>query len=504
MAELQRASVRAIVEETSIGVLKAPTSGTDFVPLRPGFSLTSSIDELENDEILNDIGSSKNLTGLERPEGEHPAYLKNSEVAGTAPETALFYKSALGGQTTAAAEYDTVASSTAGTATARAVIKVDTAEGATFSEGEALLIQDGVNGYSIRNVYSISSNDLSLNFNLDAAPAAGVLLGRATLFTPQASNLPSFSVWDYGGNGGYIQAQAGCRTSEIAMSFPTGEQAEVNFNFAGTETFFNPAIVVATNKYIDFEDDGGVVQAVLDEEIFKSPIAFIDHVVSKMDAASVDAITGSYDSETGKFTLTSDGTTFELLWNTGAQAANSAKTILGFNNADKTGATFYTSDNAMNLAAPYTPTYDNATNIVIKGAQLFVGSFSDNVCRPFTNADVNITIEQEDVLSACAASGVSEKLPVRRVATLEATVVLPRYEAHLFDKFINNKDASLMLNAGQKDSAGNWVKTKCVNVFMPQATLTQHDVGGDTVVELTLSARGYISGTKKDIYINYV
>ena len=85
-----------------------------------------AVDELENDEILNDIGGSKNLTGLERPEGEHPAYLKNSEQTGVAPEVALLIKSAFGGQTTASAELDTVAASTAGTATARAVIKVDT------------------------------------------------------------------------------------------------------------------------------------------------------------------------------------------------------------------------------------------------------------------------------------------------------------------------------------------------------------------------------------------
>ena len=46
MSELQRASVFAIVEETTVGELKAPTSGSDAIPLRSGFSQTSSLERI--------------------------------------------------------------------------------------------------------------------------------------------------------------------------------------------------------------------------------------------------------------------------------------------------------------------------------------------------------------------------------------------------------------------------------------------------------------------------
>lgn len=504
-SELQRASVFAIVEETTTGTLKAPASGADFVPLRAGFSQTSAVEELESDELLDDIGASKGLVGLETPEGTHPAYLKHSEVEGQAPEVGLLYESAMGDKSIASTQYNTVAGSTAGTSAVRAVVNVDAGEGATFEVGEALLIKDGTNGYSIRNIYSIATDALSLGFNLTSAPGTGIDLGKAVLYKPAATGHPSFSAWLYGGNGGYVQAVAGCRTSEISATFPAGQQAEVEFSYQGVESFKNPVEITATTKYIDFVDDGGTKVAILDEGIYKSPVAFAAHVQAKMAAASVDVITCAYVSTTGKYTTASDGTTFSLLWNTGVNTANSAATKLGDTTAaDRTGATSYVSGSAQSLVAPFTAVYDGATNIVVKNAELMVGTFSDNICRDASEVTLTVSAEQEIVECICAESGVLERLIVARAVQLEATLILQRYEAHLFDSFINNTGVSVMMNAGQKDSSGNWVAGKCFNAYMPQATLTQHETGGDTIVELTITAKGYISGTKKDLYINFI
>lgn len=504
MSELQRASVFAIVEETTVGTLKAPSSGSDFVPLRAGFSQTSSLEELASDELVNDIGATKSLTGLEIAEGSHPAYLKHSEVEGQEPEIGLLYESAFGAKTVNATEYDVVSGSTAGTSSAAATLVVDTGEGVNFEIGQAVLIKDATNGYSIRNVYGISTDTLTLNFNLSAAPASGTNLGKAILYKPAASGHPSFSAWAYGGNGGYIQAVAGCKTSEINYTLTAGQQAEVEFSYVGVETFKNPVVITATTKYIDFVDTGGTKVAILTEGSYKSPIAFAEHVASVMDAASVDTITCVYNSLTGKY-LTTGGATFSLLWNSGTNTANSAATKLGDTTAaDRTGATNYTSTNAINLAAPYTPAYDNAQNIVVKNAEFMVGSFSDNICRAASEVRINIGIEQEDVTSICAVTGKLETLPTAREVTIEADLILRRYETHLFDKFINNKDVAAMVNAGQNTSAGNWIAGTCFNFYLPQATLTQHENSGDTVVLVTVTAKGYISGTKKDCYQNFV
>jgi len=504
MAELQRASAFAIKKEVTVGTLIAPTVGADAIPLRAGFSQTSAVEEIVSDELLNDIGASKSLTGLESPAGSHPAYLKHSQVEGQEPEIGLLYESAFGAKSIASVEYDTVAASTAGTTAARAVIKVGVGEGASFEVGEALMIKDGTNGYSIRNIHSISGDDLTLNFNINAAPALGVNLGKAVLYRPVASGHPSFSAWLYGANGGYTQAIAGCRTSEIAMTFPAAEQAEVSFSYEGVESYFNPVQVTATNRFIDFVDDGGTKVATLTAGFYKTPIAFAAHVQAVMRAASVDIITVTYSNVTGKYTLLSDGTTFSLLYNTGTNTANSAAVLLGDTTAaNRTAAVTYTGANAISLVFPFTASYDDATNIVVKGAQLFVGDFHENVCRAATNVSITIGTPQEAVLSICASSGVSERLINAREVTLEATLVLERYESGLFDKFINNGDAVVMMNAGQKDSAGNWAPGKCVNLTMLQATITQHETGGDTIVEVTLSAKGYLTSTRKDIYLNF-
>ena len=46
MAELQRASVLAIKEETTVGELIEPTAGSDFIPLRPGSTIDTEFDQV--------------------------------------------------------------------------------------------------------------------------------------------------------------------------------------------------------------------------------------------------------------------------------------------------------------------------------------------------------------------------------------------------------------------------------------------------------------------------
>jgi len=245
----QRATVAAIKLETTTGELIAPTAAGDFIPLKSGYSLVPELEELNSEEIVNSLAMAKSYTGKESPKGSHGAYLKHSETEGTAPETALLIKSALGAQADAAAEYNTVAGSTT------AVINVDTGEGASYQLGEALLIKDSTNNYSIRNISSITNDALTLNFEVGTAPEAGVDLGKANLFYPATSGHPSYSYWLYSASGGAIQAAAGCKTTSIAMDFTAGQQATIDYTFEGTEFYFNPVTVSAANNKLDITDD---------------------------------------------------------------------------------------------------------------------------------------------------------------------------------------------------------------------------------------------------------
>ncbi len=501
MAEIQRASVFAIKEESTAGSLVEPSVGADFIPLRSGFTLEPGLEELESDELLNSIGAAKSTVGKESPSGSHNAYLKNSEVEGQAPEAGLLLHSSLGGKDVKVGEEATDAGSTT------SVVEIAASGGANYQVGNALLLKDGVNGWAIRNISSLAGDSATLNFNLENAPASGVSLGLPSLYYPQASGHPSYSAWLYTANGAAVQAVAGARTASVSFNMPAGQFAEINFSYSGSEYFYNPVVVSASNNKIDFTDDFGTVVATFETKVYKTPIDFAAEVASKMTAASVgsgnDTISCSYSSSTGKYTISSNGSTLSLLWQSGANTANSAKSLLGFDNLDETGATSYVSDSALSLSASLTPAYDDADNIVVKGAELMIGDADDNFCREASSMSFSVETPPTDIDDICSQSGVKEKLILQRQVTMSATLTLKKYEVDLFQKFINGDGLQVMANIGPK-SGGNWVAGKCVNVYMGNATISSHVVSGDDFAIIELSAKAYVTSARKDFFVNFI
>jgi hypothetical protein len=496
---LQRGSVFAIKEETTAGELVVPSAGSDFIPLRSGFAMEYTVEELVSEELLNDEGRAKGASGFENVSGTHTAYAKASEVSGTAPDADLLYKSCLGGKSVAGAEYDTVAASTT------TLIKVDTGEGATFEQGEALLIQDAVNGYSIRNIDSISGNDLSINFALANAPGIGVLLGRSVLYKPGSDHTP-FSAWLYNGNGGAIQAAAGCRATGLTLNFAAGQQAEVEFTYEGSKYYYNPIIVTTgTNDSFDITDDAVTDANIIIPAGIYNPIELAAAIQTALNAASSEDYTCTYSNSTGKFTIaTTTSSLFSILWNTGSLAADSIGPSLGFSvAADDTGALTYTSDNAVSLAAAYTPAYDNATNLVVKDAEFFIGDTTDNLCRCARNLSLQIATPVTNVESICSETGIQEKAILSREVTLTAELIVGKYDVQLFEKLKSNTGVKAMFNLGPK-SGGNYVKGKCLNVYLQNATVTQHTLTGDDFLLLNLTLKGYVTSTQKDVFINMI
>lgn len=507
MAESVKASVFAIEKQDSVGVLKAPQSGSSFIPLRAGFGMTAAFETLESDELLDDIGSAEPAIGKETPSGTHPIYLKHSQQEGVEPEVGLLFESLLGAKSVSGTEYSTDAGSTAGDENARATLAMGSDEEDNFEVGKAVLVKDATNGFSIRNVREVDSvgNALKLNFNLENAPASGVALGKPILYKPASTGHPNFSAWLYSANGAAVQAQKDCLTNSISMEFAAGQYATGEFGYSGTESFYNPFIIGASNKYIDFVDDGGTKVAILEETVYKTPQDLADAIATRMTAASDDVISCSYDDSTGKFTMSSDGATFSLLWDTGANSANSVGATLGFTvSADDTGATTYTSDNAIDLSAQFSVVYDNSTNITVKGAELLVGSFDDIECIKSTTVSFSIEKSTVDADSICADSGVAEKVPENRTSSMTATTHMKKYSSKNFDRFKDNETVEVMLNVGPKDGAGDWIPGKCMNIYMPKAKINQHDLTGDTFVTIDLGVNGFVTSDVKDIYVNFV
>lgn len=498
VASVQRATVFAVKKETTVGSLISPSAGTSFVPLRTGFSLSSTFDELASDELVNDIGATKGSVGKETPSGSHPFYMKHSEVEGQEPNYGIMIESCMGGKVAHATEYDTTAASST------TVLKMPGGEGANFEEGQAVLIKDAVNGYSIRNIESISTDDLTLSFATTIATPTNVNLGKAIHYKPAATGHPSYSVFAYRANGAVKEAIAGCRTTAMNLTAASGQFLEGTFEYAGSSYYLNPIEIVAGNKYIDFVDTVGTKAAIIDLGFYKSPIDLASAIETALNAVSANTHTVTFSSVTGKFTLTG-GATFSLLWLTGTNNAASVGTTIGFAvAADDTGATTYTADNELSYVAPYTVDYDDATNIVVKSAELMIGSATENFCRKASTLSLSIATPVTDVDSICSDSGVLEKLILSREATMTATILLEKHEVNLFNNFIKNNRVKVAGNFGPKTGAGNWIPGKCVNFYMNNATISSHVIGGDEIITLEVSAKGYVTADKKDIHINFV
>lgn len=516
MAEVTRNSVLALVAETTRGTAVAPSGVTDYTALQEDVELSPSFDELENAELASSIGQKQNTLGTERPEMSFSHYMRAGGTAGTAPDYNLLLKSLFGAEDIAGAEYNTVSSSTAGTSSARATVIVDSAEGATFQRGEALLIQDGTNGYSVRNVYSISTDTLTIAFNLASAPGSGVELGQAVLYNPVAadSTYITLSAWMYRGNGGAIELVSGARCTDLSMSLTAGEFINGNFTLRGLEYSFNPLTVSAANNKMDITDDGGTIAVTLTNDTYKDPVELASHITTAATAASVgsgnDAITCTYASSTGKFTLASDGSTFSLLWKTGTSGSDNTDahvgTLLGFSDAaDDTGSTSYLADSVQSYASPYTGTLDSENPAVAKNIEVMWGHYNEYACKAASSVTINISHEVADVNSICAASGRSDTVFSGRTVTVDVTLLLTKYDVHSFNRFREGTEIPFACTWGRK-SGGNWVAGSVGNLYIPTATITSYEISDeDGLVTLNMSIRAYVaSGQTEEIYLNFL
>jgi hypothetical protein len=384
------------------------------------------------------------------------------------------------------------------------------AGGSDFSRGFAVLIKDGTNGYSIRPVHSVSSNDLTLGFNLANAPATGIGVGKCVNYTPANSGHQSLSAWMYRGNGHATELVAGLKVTEFGFSANAGEFINANFAAAGTKYYFNPITIANADRYLDFTNDDGTFAAAVTAKVYRTPYELAEALQTAMNAASTgETATVTYSSSTGKFTIASTGTVLSLLWNTGTNTANTIGDKIGFSvAADDSGtaaATGYTSDNAQTYASPYTPTYDSTDPIAAKYQEVLLGDSTDSDC--FEAATVNFTLsnERKEVPSICAESGVEQILITGREVVISVTALLDKYDADKFRRFADNTDTRFCYNFGPK-SGGNWVAGKCGSVYVPTCTVSSFTLTDlDSVVGLEMELRAFVdSSGNGEVYLNFL
>lgn len=505
MAVASNKSVVAIVTESTEGTPIAPTSASQYIRVEEGYEVVPAIDVLESAFLTGSIGASKPILGLENPTATIDHYLNSSGNEGDEPEYGPMLHSAFGDKSVASTQYDTVGGSTAGTSSVAATIVVDTGEGATFERGEALLIKDATNGYRIRCIKSISSDTLTLNFNLPTAPSSGVNLGKASLYKPGESH-PTMSLWDYRANGGAVQLVSGARVSEMGVEANAGELLNSSFSMVGVKSYYNPVEITSADRYIDFNETGPTLRAAsIAAGMYDNPHQVAAALQTAMNDVATDAITVTYSDSTGKYTIASGGTLLQLLWSTGANTANTIGDKIGFVTAsDDTGFTTYTSDNAYTLTSPQTPSYDSTDPFVVKYNEVMVGDFDDYVCFSTRSLSVTLSNDIASILDICSESGKSGNLATKRNVSIELVANLPVYDADKFNRFKNNTQTTFQFSFGQK-SGGNWIPGKCGAIYLPTATISAFqlsDEDGQVTLNMTLTA--YTDGGLGEVYLNFL
>lgn len=494
-----RKSVLALVTETTEGTPKAPSSASEYTALQENFDFNPSFSELESGELQDSIGQAKTILGVESPTMSFSHYLKHSGVEGQAPDYGILIHSLLGTKTANATEYNTVAASTT------VLVKVDAGEGANFRKGQALLVKDPTNGYSIRNVLSIAGDDLTLGHALAVAPGVGVNLGKAVHYEGGSEGHPSISIWGYRANGGAVELIAGGKVTEMQVDITSGELINAQFSLAGTSYYFDPIEITASTRYIDFNEGGASLAATLNAGWYKDPHELADAVTSALNAVGADTKTCTYSDTTGKYTIVSDGATLELEWNTGANAANTAAAKLGFSAAaDDTGALTYTGDNAISLSAPHTPSYDQTSPVVAKSNEILLGIQSEITCFGARSVQVQVTNEQERQPDLCSDSGFRGTENTKRAVTFNVVATLSQYEAKKYSQFRQGSTIAFAYNLGEK-VGGNWVAGKCVNMFSPYATITNFKLGdANGVTTLEMTVRAYVNSGDSEFHVNFL
>ena len=493
-----KASVLAVKKEVTENVLVNPTASTDYVALQEGFSISPQFDELTSAELKNSIGAGETILGNENPTASFDHYIRSSGVEGQEPDYGKVLESVFGAKSVPVDEYAVAAGST------DSIIVVGSGEGVNFERGQCLLVKDGANKYSMRNVLSVSGDDLTLAQKLPIAPSSiGIGLGQAILYKPANDSHPSLSLMVFRGNGGAIEAMSGSKISEFSMSAESGQFVNGSFSVEGSGYYFNPMTVSASNKFLDFSD-GSVKSVSLAEKTYKDPNDLAAALEAAMNSATT-GITVIYSSSNGKFTISKDSGTLSLLWDTGVNGANSIGQLLGFNtDFDDTGSLSYVADGAISLVSPQAPAFDAASPLVAKNNEVMLGGFNDVTC--FGARTVNFTLSNTvtAIPDLCEESGIEGKIITGREVSIDVVALLNKYDVSKFTSFREGSNVSFTYNFGEK-SGGNWVAGKCANLFVPTAKISSFSVDdGDGLAILNMTIKAYVADGLGECYLNFV
>ena len=510
-----RGKTAAVIEKDTESDLQKPTKGENYVALQADFALTPAFETIENLEIKDDIMASKSVIGGETPSGTFSHYLTGSGIEGKTPEYHPFLHSSFGSYRNPVLETGTEDETLAGSTTT--VIKADNSGALTFDKGEALLIKDDTNGWSIRPVKSQNTADKSYNlaFALNKAPAAGVKLGKAITYIPEASGQPVFDIWEYFSGGDGNQNINNCRTTSVSITADADANINSTFAFEGTayrlNQDFSTSFTTTTNgRSVAVQYGTSPTKATLTLATTLNAAtgtAAATELQSKMRALSGptgwSGMTVTFKDDRFTFSIPANGSAFYFDFTDSATDAPMKK-FLGFTGGRSPSAT-PTSSAAGEMTSEtfagdrdyssgISPIYDGQDPAIARDQRLFVGDTDDNVCLDATSVSLTVNTPKTIIKSVCSPDGNLATILSSRDATLSITALLEEDDQRFFRKFKNGDTVPFAFLGGQKRD-GRWVPGNSFSLYGSEASINSFTLGeGDGVYTLAMDLLCYSPG----------
>lgn len=508
-----RRSTAAIVQKAAEGALVKPTSGSQFITIQPDYSLSPNFETTENVELQNDIMSGKTIITGEAPAATYSHYFKGSGTAGTAPEIGPMIQSSFGGMRSQSTESTVARSST------DAVIKMSAGDASKYKKGDAVLIKDSTNGYQIRPVSSVSSTDVSLGFELPAAPTTSAKTGAFLTYYPTSDDLPVYDLWHYiGGGESGVENIKDCRTVSMTVNAAAKDLINSTFAIEGTAYRFNE----------DFTDEYQVTAGSADFDVIWTNAGTRTNTAVSIPqgrytgtelaaAAQVvfRAVNNAFSDATvtfasGKFTFADSNTDFYLNF----EGYPAMAAVLGFTTADTSSTALgrtLTSPNNGQLTRFYDSgiaasslEYDDTDPIVARDQQIFIGDADDNVCIEASNATFTFGTPKSLITSICTESGNYRTVINQRTAVLALSVILEEDDRRFFEKFKQGDTVNFAFIGGKK-SGGNWKPGECFSIYGSPASITSFSITNtDNVFTLDLELTCFADGAGEgSIFVSF-
>lgn len=490
-----RQGTLALVEETKSGVLEKPAANTDFVALQPDIAITPVQETLANEQLQASLMASKNILGRQTATFSMSHYFKSGEVTGgnpAAPDYGLMLKAAMGSLKEVTSEQAITS------VTDEKTFAV--ADASQYSKGDTLLIQT-TSGNHARPIAGISTNIITLGFELPTLPNVGALIGLPVTYAAlnDSNQIPTLSAWHYMNN--TIQAVPGVRMESVDISMPAGELINASFSGSGLGYYKDALIIDATNDQLNIEISATPHSASIPQQAYHDEYELAEACALALNAIPATGVVFSVSyNDNGKFTFTGDSA-FAL---DGTQA-NTILPTMAFDAVLTAELTSHTSPNLIDLTSGLSPVYDDSQPLASKSNLLLIGKANKNECVNNASVDIALANTKADLLDACEASAIGATILNERTNTWTVVTWVQEYESRFFRDLRKGETISIFVAASEIEG-GQFTKGKTASCYASHATVNDIAIAdSDGAAQITMEITAFNPGdSTESFYYSFV